>query len=95
MAVGTVRIDLHVVAGADAVWNVIGDFAAGPLRLAPGRVTGCEFRGDTRTVTLADGTVALGRLLLRGAVQLLEQVGRESGLSRSTTSAADGAERSP
>jgi hypothetical protein len=63
MAVGTVRIDLHVVAGADAVWNVIGDFAAGPLRMAPGHVTGCVSRGDTRTVTFADGTVARERLV--------------------------------
>ena len=59
----TARMELSVAADADSVWMVIGDFAAGPLRMAPGHVTGCETHGDTRTVAFADGTVARERLV--------------------------------
>ncbi len=59
----TARMELSVAADADAVWTVIGDFAAGPLRMAPGHVAACETDGDTRTVAFADGTVARERLV--------------------------------
>ena len=59
----TARMELSVAADADTVWTVIGDFASGPLRMAPGHVTACQTHGDTRTVAFADGTVARERLV--------------------------------
>lgn len=47
------------------LWAVIGDFGAGPLRMAPGFVTDARLEGDHRVVTFADGTVARERLVAR------------------------------
>lgn len=61
----SVRKEILIEAGAADVWAVIGDFAAGPLRMAPGFVIDTRLEGDTRVVTFADGTVARERLVGR------------------------------
>ncbi|GGU74534.1 SRPBCC family protein [Lentzea flava] len=49
--------EIVIEAGADDVWKVIGDFATGPSRMAPGLVVDTTAEADHRTVTFADGTV--------------------------------------
>ncbi|WP_043628465.1 SRPBCC family protein [Nonomuraea candida] len=47
-----------------AVWAIIGDFAGGPVRMAPGFVTASRLdEPDLRVVTFADGTVLRERLI--------------------------------
>jgi hypothetical protein len=53
--------EIVIESSADDVWEVIGDFAAGPARMAPGFVVDCKAEGDCRTVTFANGTVAKER----------------------------------
>lgn len=55
--------EIRIRAGAAQVWEVIGDFATGPHRMAPGFVLGTRLDGDCRIVTFADGTVARERLV--------------------------------
>lgn len=57
------RTEISIAAPPADVWDVIRDFAAGPLRMAPGFVVGCEADGDVRAVTFADGTVVHERFL--------------------------------
>jgi hypothetical protein len=57
------RTEISIAAPPADVWDVIRDFAAGPLRMAPGFVVGCEADGDVRIVTFADGTVVHERFL--------------------------------
>jgi hypothetical protein len=57
--------EISIAATPDEVWDVIGDFAAGPLRMAPGFVVGCCADADLRVVTFADGTVVHERLVSR------------------------------
>lgn len=59
------RTEILLAATPAAVWDVIGDFAAGPLRMAPGFVVGCRAEGDVRVVTFADGLVVHERFLAR------------------------------
>ena len=40
------------------VWDALADFGALDKRLVPGFVTACEFDGEARTITFANGTVA-------------------------------------
>lgn len=49
--------EIVIESGAGDVWEVIGNFAKGPLRMAPGLVLDTTADGDERTVTFADGTV--------------------------------------
>lgn len=49
--------EIVIEAGADDVWKVIGDFAIGPSRMAPGLVVDTTAEADERTVTFANGTV--------------------------------------
>jgi polyketide cyclase/dehydrase/lipid transport protein len=49
--------------GAEEVWAVIGDFATGPSRMAPGHVVDTRVEADTRVVTFIDGTVARERFV--------------------------------
>jgi hypothetical protein len=49
--------EIVIESSADDVWEVIGDFAKGPSRMAPGLVVDTTADGDERTVTFADGTV--------------------------------------
>jgi hypothetical protein len=57
------RTEISIAAAPADVWDVIGDFEAGPLRMAPGFVVGCEAAADTRVVTFADGSVVHERLV--------------------------------
>ncbi|MGC0380122.1 SRPBCC family protein [Streptomyces sp. SAI-129] len=53
-----------IEASADDVWAVIGDFAEGPPRIAPGYVVATRLAAaDVRVVTFADGVVARERLI--------------------------------
>jgi hypothetical protein len=50
----------------DAVWAAVSDFAAGPLKMAPGVLVDCKMEGpDVRALFFADGTVARERLIAR------------------------------
>lgn len=49
--------EIVIESSADDVWKVVGGFATGPSRMAPGLVVDTEANGDSRTVTFADGTV--------------------------------------
>jgi carbon monoxide dehydrogenase subunit G len=57
------RTEISIAATPADVWDVIGDFEAGPLRMAPGFVVGCEADAATRVVTFADGSVVHERLV--------------------------------
>lgn len=49
--------EIVIDSSADDVWKVIGEFATGPSRMAPGLVVDTQSEGDLRTVTFADGVV--------------------------------------
>jgi Polyketide cyclase / dehydrase and lipid transport len=57
------RTEISIAATPADVWDVIRDFGAGPPRMAPGFVVGCEADADLRVVTFADGTVVHERLV--------------------------------
>jgi carbon monoxide dehydrogenase subunit G len=57
------RTEISIAAAPADVWAVIGDFAAGPLRMAPGHVVGCQADADVRVVTFADGVVVHERFV--------------------------------
>jgi hypothetical protein len=57
------RTEISIAAAPTDVWDVIRDFAAGPLRMAPGFVVGCEADADVRVVTFADGVVVHERFV--------------------------------
>jgi hypothetical protein len=59
----SVQKEILIEAGAEDVWAVIGDFAAGPSRMATGFVIDTRLEADARVVTFADGTVARERLV--------------------------------
>ncbi|GAA4199179.1 SRPBCC family protein [Actinocatenispora rupis] len=59
----TISREIRIDAGAADVWAVIGDFAAGPRRMAPDLVLDSHVDGDCRVVTFADGTIARERLV--------------------------------
>jgi hypothetical protein len=58
-----IRTEIPIAAAPAAVWEVIRDFPAGPRRMAPGFVVGCQADADVRVVTFADGMVARERLV--------------------------------
>ena len=58
-----IRTEIRIAAAPADVWDVIGDFAAGPLRMAPGFVVGCRAESDVRVVTFADGAVVHERFV--------------------------------
>ena len=60
-----IQIEFDIEADGARVWQVIGDWAAGPVRMAPGFVTSSEAADDVRVVTFADGFVARERLVSR------------------------------
>lgn len=60
-----IRVEFDVEADCAQVWQVIGDWEAGPVRMAPGFVMTSEATGDIRVVTFADGVVARERLVSR------------------------------
>jgi carbon monoxide dehydrogenase subunit G len=57
------RTEISIAATPADVWDVIRDFAAGPVRMAPGFVVGCEADADLRVVTFADGVVVHERFV--------------------------------
>ncbi|WP_370933626.1 SRPBCC family protein [Amycolatopsis sp. cg13] len=57
----TIREEAVLESSADDVWEVIGDFAAGPRRMAPGFVLDSVPEEDCRVVAFADGTVVRER----------------------------------
>jgi Polyketide cyclase / dehydrase and lipid transport len=59
------RTEIAIAAAPADVWDVIRDFAAGPLRMAPGFVVGCLADADLRVVTFANGTVVHERFVAR------------------------------
>jgi hypothetical protein len=61
--VAHLRTEISIAAAPADVWDVIRDFAAGPLRMAPGFIVGCEADGDVRVVTFADGVVVHERFV--------------------------------
>ncbi|OBB13964.1 hypothetical protein A5761_18465 [Mycolicibacterium setense] len=61
----SIQIEFAVEADSARVWQVIGDWADGPVRMAPGFVVSAEADGDVRIVTFADGFVARERLVSR------------------------------
>ena len=58
-------ISQEIVIEADAqdVWAVIGEFATGPSRMAPGFGVDTRPEDDCRVVTFADGTVVRERFV--------------------------------
>src|SRR3954453_19537722 len=52
-SMATIIVDIPIAVPADAAWVVIGDWATGPSRMAPGWVTGIRIEGDHRIVTFA------------------------------------------
>jgi hypothetical protein len=61
----SIRIEIDIEADAAQVWEVIGDWADGPARMAPGYVRSSRATDDVRVVTFADGFVARERLITR------------------------------
>lgn len=59
----SVILDTPIAVPADAAWAVIGDWANGPSRMAPGWVTDVRIEGDHRIVTFANGAVFRERLI--------------------------------
>ncbi|WP_116200254.1 SRPBCC family protein [Amycolatopsis circi] len=57
----SIRKETVIESSADDAWEVIGDFAAGPRRMAPGFAQDSRAEGDCRVVTFADGTVVRER----------------------------------
>jgi hypothetical protein len=57
------RTEISIAAAPTDVWDVIRDFAAGPLRMAQGFVVGCQTDADVRVVMFADGVVVHERLV--------------------------------
>ncbi|WKG06325.1 SRPBCC family protein [Mycolicibacterium sp. HK-90] len=60
-----IQIELDIEADISPVWQVIGDWADGPARMAPGFVVSSVAEPDVRVVTFADGFVARERLVSR------------------------------
>ncbi|HEX4295838.1 MAG TPA: SRPBCC family protein [Rhizomicrobium sp.] len=54
----SIRKEFPLNAGADEVWDALGDFGAVHQRLAPGFVIDTKLDGDARIVTFANGTSA-------------------------------------
>ncbi|HEX5200881.1 MAG TPA: SRPBCC family protein [Actinoplanes sp.] len=59
----SIIIDIPIAVSADAAWAVIGDWATGPSRMAPGWVTDVRTEDDHRIVTFANGAVFRERLI--------------------------------
>jgi Polyketide cyclase / dehydrase and lipid transport len=61
----SIQLELDIEADAAQVWQVIGDWADGPVRMAPGFVVSSRVADDVRVVTFADGYIARERLVTR------------------------------
>jgi hypothetical protein len=61
----SIQIQFEVDVAADRVWQVIGDWANGPVAMARGHVVSSQADGDVRVVNFATGTIARERLVAR------------------------------
>lgn len=61
----SIQIEFDIAADSDRVWQVIGDWADGPVRMAPGFVVTSTAHAEVRVVTFADGFIARERLVSR------------------------------
>ena len=52
----SVRVDVVIEAPAERVWEAVADVSAVHLRLLPGRVADAHIEGDTRILTMPDGS---------------------------------------
>ncbi len=59
----SIRQEITVDAGPDAVWDAVRDFGALHVRLAPGFATDLRMDGTDRIVTFVSGTVLRERLV--------------------------------
>jgi hypothetical protein len=59
----SIIVDIPIAVAADVAWAVIGDWADGPARMAPGWVTDVRTENDQRVVTFANGAVFRERLV--------------------------------
>ncbi|MDH6141567.1 hypothetical protein P3T35_003586 [Kitasatospora sp. GP30] len=59
----SIHKELIIDAHPEVVWAVLSDYGAVHERLAPGFVIDTHLNSDTRTVTFADGTIVLERLV--------------------------------
>ena len=58
--------EIIIDAAPEEVWEVVSDFANGPLKMAPGVFVECRLdEPDLRALVFADGTVARERLIAR------------------------------
>ena len=61
----SIRTEFPIDVDASRVWQVIGDWADGPVRMARGLVVSSNAEGTVRVVTFADGMIARERLVTR------------------------------
>jgi Polyketide cyclase / dehydrase and lipid transport len=61
----SIRTEFQIDVDADRVWQVIGDWADGPVGMARGYVVAAQADGDLRVVTFANGNVVRERLIAR------------------------------
>jgi uncharacterized membrane protein len=61
----SIHVEAVIDAAPDKVWDVIGDWEQGPVRMAPGFVVSSIVDGDARVVTFANGAVARERFVTR------------------------------
>lgn len=61
----SIRTEFQIDVDADRVWQVVGDWADGPVGMARGYVVASQADGDVRVVTFANGNVARERLIAR------------------------------
>jgi Polyketide cyclase / dehydrase and lipid transport len=59
----SIIVDIPIAVAADVAWAVIGDWADGPARMAPGWVTDVRTENDQRVVTFSNGAVFRERLV--------------------------------
>nr|WP_296071534.1 SRPBCC family protein [uncultured Actinoplanes sp.] len=59
----SIIVEIPLAVPADVAWAVIGDWATGPARMAPGWVTDVRTENDQRVVTFAHGAVFRERLV--------------------------------
>lgn len=61
----SIHVEAMIDAAPDKVWEVIGDWEHGPVRMAPGFVASSVLDGDARIVTFANGAVVRERFVDR------------------------------
>src|SRR5690242_6643205 len=59
----SIQKEIAITVAGDAVWDAVQDFGAVHMRLVPGFLQDCRLAGDIRTVTFANGVVAMEQLV--------------------------------